>query len=30
VALRDGLVLAHGPVGDLQGTYEDLVRRIYL
>ena len=30
VALRDGLVLAHGPVGALQGTYEDLVRRIYL
>ena len=30
VALRDGLVLAHGPVGELQGAYEDLVRRIYL
>jgi len=30
VALRDGLVLAEGPVGDLQGAYEDLVRRIYL
>ena len=30
VALRDGLVLAQGPVSDLQGTYEDLVRRIYL
>ena len=30
VALRDGLVLAQGPVGDLQGTYDDLVRRIYL
>jgi branched-chain amino acid transport system ATP-binding protein len=30
VALRDGLVLAHGPVGDLLGAYEDLVRRIYL
>jgi len=30
VALRDGLVLAQGPVGDLQGAYEDLVRRIYL
>jgi branched-chain amino acid transport system ATP-binding protein len=30
VALRDGLVLAQGPVADLQGTYDDLVRRIYL
>jgi branched-chain amino acid transport system ATP-binding protein len=30
VALRDGLVLAHGPVSDLRGAYEDLVRRIYL
>jgi ABC-type branched-subunit amino acid transport system ATPase component len=30
VALRDGLVLAQGPVSDLQGAYEDLVRRIYL
>jgi branched-chain amino acid transport system ATP-binding protein len=30
VALRDGQVLAHGPVADLQGAYEDLVRRIYL
>jgi branched-chain amino acid transport system ATP-binding protein len=30
VALRDGLVLAHGPVSDLQGAYEDLVHRIYL
>ena len=30
VALRDGLVLAHGPVGGLQGDYDDLVRRIYL
>ncbi len=30
VALRDGQVLAQGPVGDLQGAYEDLVRRIYL
>ncbi len=30
VALRDGLVLAQGPVSELQGTYEDLVRRIYL
>jgi branched-chain amino acid transport system ATP-binding protein len=30
VALRDGLVLAEGPVSDLRGAYEDLVRRIYL
>jgi branched-chain amino acid transport system ATP-binding protein len=30
VALRDGQVLAQGPVSDLQGAYEDLVRRIYL
>jgi len=30
VALRDGLVLAHGPVSELRGAYEDLVRRIYL
>jgi branched-chain amino acid transport system ATP-binding protein len=30
VALRDGMVLAQGPVADLQGAYEDLVRRIYL
>jgi branched-chain amino acid transport system ATP-binding protein len=30
VALRDGLVLAQGPVSDLGGAYEDLVRRIYL
>jgi branched-chain amino acid transport system ATP-binding protein len=30
VALRDGLVLADGPVSDLRGAYEDLVRRIYL
>jgi branched-chain amino acid transport system ATP-binding protein len=30
VALRDGQVLAQGSVGDLQGAYEDLVRRIYL
>ena len=30
VALRDGLVLAQGPVSDLRGAYEDLVRRIYL
>jgi branched-chain amino acid transport system ATP-binding protein len=30
VALRDGLVLAQGPVRDLRGAYEDLVRRIYL
>jgi branched-chain amino acid transport system ATP-binding protein len=30
VALRDGLVLAQGPVGDLQGAYAELVRRIYL
>jgi branched-chain amino acid transport system ATP-binding protein len=30
VALRDGQVLAQGTVSDLQGTYEDLVRRIYL
>jgi len=30
VALRDGQVLAHGPVADLRGNYEDLARRIYL
>ena len=30
VALRDGQVLAQGSVGELQGAYEDLVRRIYL
>ena len=30
VALRDGVVLAQGPVADLQGGYEDLARRIYL
>ncbi|HEY7139917.1 MAG TPA: ABC transporter ATP-binding protein [Methylomirabilota bacterium] len=30
VALRDGLVLAEGPVSALRGAYEDLVRRIYL
>ena len=30
VALRDGLVLAHGPVSELRGAYEDLVRGIYL
>ncbi|HKW94236.1 MAG TPA: ABC transporter ATP-binding protein [Methylomirabilota bacterium] len=30
VALRDGELLAGGPVGDLRGGYEDLVRRIYL
>jgi branched-chain amino acid transport system ATP-binding protein len=30
VALRDGVALAHGPVSDLQGAYEELVRRIYL
>jgi branched-chain amino acid transport system ATP-binding protein len=30
VALRDGLVLAQGPVSELRGAYEDLVRRIYL
>ena len=30
VALRDGLVLAQGPVADLRGHYEDLARRIYL
>jgi len=30
VALRDGQVLAHGPVVDLRGNYEDLARRIYL
>ena len=29
VALRDGWV-AHGPVSELRGAYEDLVRRIYL
>ena len=28
--LHTRLVLAQGPVSDLQGTYEDLVRRIYL
>ena len=30
VALRDGQLLAGGPVSDLRGAYEDLVRRIYL
>jgi ABC-type branched-subunit amino acid transport system ATPase component len=30
VALRDGQVLAQGPVGDPQSAYEDLLRRIYL
>jgi len=30
VALRDGQVLAQGPVADLRGNYEDLARRIYL
>jgi len=30
VALRDGMVLAQGPVADLRGNYEDLARRIYL
>ena len=25
-----GVALAHGPVSDLQGAYEELVRRIYL
>jgi branched-chain amino acid transport system ATP-binding protein len=30
VALRDGQVLVDGPVGELSGAYDDLVRRIYL
>jgi branched-chain amino acid transport system ATP-binding protein len=30
VALRDGIALAQGPVSELRGAYEDLVRRIYL
>ena len=30
VALRDGQVLAQGPVAELRGNYEDLARRIYL
>jgi branched-chain amino acid transport system ATP-binding protein len=30
VALRDGKVLVHGPVAELAGAYEALVRRIYL
>jgi branched-chain amino acid transport system ATP-binding protein len=30
VALRDGQVLAAGPVSEVRGVYEDLVRRIYL
>jgi branched-chain amino acid transport system ATP-binding protein len=30
LALRDGVVLAHGSVSDLRGAYEELVRRIYL
>jgi branched-chain amino acid transport system ATP-binding protein len=30
VALRDGQVLVAGPVSELAGSYDDLVRRIYL
>jgi branched-chain amino acid transport system ATP-binding protein len=30
VALRDGRVLVDGPVSQLAGAYDDLVRRIYL
>jgi branched-chain amino acid transport system ATP-binding protein len=30
VALRDGQVLVDGPVSELSGSYDDLVRRIYL
>jgi branched-chain amino acid transport system ATP-binding protein len=30
VALRDGQVVVHGPVAELAGAYEALVRRIYL
>ncbi len=30
VALRDGRVLVEGPVSELRGAYDELVRRIYL